>query len=174
MLRSPEGRRAELGPAGVPRALPVGIYSHSQVLRMRAVSDNILCVHAPLIEYTRRSLDQFLGDQRRSPFEEYAVYRLVSGRIAAEAVRAEQRGGHMLNRAQRLMLGLGRRSAGFGALRGWVESWLFHLYSFLPEHNGFDFDGCLATFDFIRFQPELRDRDSFGLVAVLRKAGTAA
>ena len=131
--------------------------------------------YAPhFVEYTYRSLSQLLTDQRRSPFEEYDVYRLVSGRIAAEAVRAEQRGGYLLNRFQRLMLSLGRGHAEFGAFRAWLESRLFHLYSFLPEHDSFDFDGYLATLDFVRFQPELRDQDSFGLVAVLRKTGAAA
>ena len=126
--------------------------------------------YAPhFVEYTYRSLSQLLTDQRLSPFEEFDVYRLVSGRIAAEAVRAEQRGGYLLNRFQRLMLGLGRRHAEFGAFRAWLESRLFHLYSFLPEHDGFDFDGYLASLDFVRSQPEQHDHDSFGLVAVLRK-----
>ena len=128
--------------------------------------------YAPhFVEYTYRSLARMLEDRRRSPFEEYDVYRLVSDRVAAESVRAEERGGYLVNRVQRLMLSLGRRHAEFGALRGWVESRLFHLYSFLPESDGFDFDGYLSTLDFVRSEPEKRDRDSFGLVAVLRKTG---
>ena len=123
------------------------------------------------VEYTWSSLDRFLGDRQRSPFEEHRVYRLVSERIVTESVRNEERGGYFVNRLQRLMLELGRRHAEFGALRGWVESRLFHMYSFLPDHNGFDFDGYLATLDFIRSEPEQHERDSFGLVAVLRKAG---
>jgi 2-polyprenyl-3-methyl-5-hydroxy-6-metoxy-1,4-benzoquinol methylase len=131
--------------------------------------------YAPhFVEYTYQSLSQMLGDRRRSPFEEYDVYRLVSERIAAEAVRAEQRGGYLVNRLQRLLLGLGRRHTEFGELRSWLESRLFRLYSFLPEHDGFDFEGYLSTLDFVRSEPELHDRDSFGLVAVLRKAGGAA
>jgi len=131
--------------------------------------------YAPhFVEYTYRSLTQMLGDRRRSPFEEYDVYRLVSGRIVSESVRAEERGGYLLNRAQRLMLSLGRRHAEFGALRNWLEHRLFHLYSFLPDHNGFDLEGYLSTLDFVRSEPELRDRDSFGLVAVLGKTGAAA
>ena len=128
--------------------------------------------YAPhFVEYTYTSLSQLLTDQRRSPFEEHDVYRLVSGRIAAEAVRAEQRGGYLLNRFQRLTLSLGRGHAEFAAFRAWLESRLFHLYSFLPEHDSFDFDGYLATLDFIRSEPEQHDCDSFGLVAVLRKYG---
>jgi hypothetical protein len=46
-------------------------------------------------------------------------------------------------------------------------------HSWLPERAEFDFDGYLASLDFVRFQPELRDRDSFGLVAVLRKTASA-
>jgi 2-polyprenyl-3-methyl-5-hydroxy-6-metoxy-1,4-benzoquinol methylase len=124
------------------------------------------------VEYTYASLDRFLGDRGRSPFEEHSVYRLVSQRIVSESVRNEQRGGYLLNRLQRLMLKLGRRHSELGALRGWVESRLFQLYSCLPERDGFDFDGYLATLDFVRSQPELRDHDSFGLVAVLRKTAS--
>jgi len=128
--------------------------------------------YAPhFVEYTYSSLDQFLSDRRRSPFEAHHVFRLVSDRIVSESVRAEERGGYVVNRMQRLLLGLGRRHAEFGAFRGWFESRIFHLYSFLPDRDGFDFDGYLATLDFDRSQPELRDHDSFGLVAVLRKAG---
>jgi hypothetical protein len=99
------------------------------------------------------------------------VYRLVSERIVTESVRNEERGGYFANRLQRLMLELGRRHAEFGAFRGWVESRVFQLYSFLPDHNGFDFNGYLATLDFIRSEPEQHDHDSFGLVAVLSKTG---
>jgi len=128
--------------------------------------------YAPhFVEYTYASLDRFLSDRRCSPFEEHSVYRLVSQRIVSESVRSEGRGGYLLNRLQRLMLGLGRRHAELGALRGWVEARVFQLYSFLPDRDGFDFDGYLATLDFDRSQPELRDHDSFGLVAVLRKTG---
>jgi 2-polyprenyl-3-methyl-5-hydroxy-6-metoxy-1,4-benzoquinol methylase len=123
------------------------------------------------VEYTYRSLTRMLEDRRRSPFEEHAVYRLVSGRIADESVRTEQRGGYLVNRVQGLVLNLGRRHAEFGALRNWLESRLFRLYSLLPDHDEFDFEGYLSTLDLERSQPELRDRDSFGLVAVLRKTG---
>jgi 2-polyprenyl-3-methyl-5-hydroxy-6-metoxy-1,4-benzoquinol methylase len=128
--------------------------------------------YAPhFVEYTYSSLDSFLGDRRRSPFEAHNVFRLVSERIVSESIRAEERGGYLVNRLQRLMLTLGRRHAEFGAFRGWAESRVFHLYSFLPDRDGFDFDGYLASLDFDRSQPELRDHDSFGLVAVLRKSG---
>ena len=128
--------------------------------------------YAPhFVEYTYTSFDLFLSDPGRSPFEEHDVHRIVSPRIVSESVRSEERGGYLMNRLQRLMLDLGRRHAELGALRGWVESRLFHLYSYLPESSGFDLDGYLATLDFVRSQPELHDRDSFGLVAVLRKTG---
>ncbi|HTW90775.1 MAG TPA: class I SAM-dependent methyltransferase [bacterium] len=123
------------------------------------------------VEYTYSSLDRFLADRRRSPFEEYSLFRLTSERIVSESVRNEQRGGYLLNRLQRAMHGLGRRHPRFGVLRGWVESRLFQLYSLLPDHDGFDFDGYLATLDFVQSEPELHDHDSFGLVAVLRKTG---
>jgi SAM-dependent methyltransferase len=123
------------------------------------------------VEYTYGSLDRFLGDRRRSPFEEYDIFRLISRRIVSESVRAEERGGYFFNRLRRLLLELGDGHSEFGAIRTWVEKRLFHLYSFLPEHNGFDFEGYLSTLDFVRSEPEQRDDDSFGLVAVLRKAG---
>jgi SAM-dependent methyltransferase len=128
--------------------------------------------YAPhFVEYTHRSLSRFLRDRRHSPFEACDVFRLVSPRIVGEAVRAEERGGYLLNRFQRLVLGLGREHNEFTAFRDWLESRLFRLYNLLPATNGFDFEGYLNTLEFIRSEPELRDRDSFGLVAVLKKAG---
>ena len=79
-----------------------------------------------------------------------------------------------MNRFQRLVLNLGRRHPEFSAFRGWLESRLFRLYTVLPDNDGFDFEGYLSTLEFVRSEPELRDRDSFGLVAVLKKAGSAA
>jgi len=129
--------------------------------------------YAPhFVEYTYRSFLQMLGDRRRSPFEEYNVFRLVSDRIVSESVRAEGRGGYLVNRLQRWLLGISQRHPRFGAFRGWVESRLFRLYSLLPDTDRFDFEGYLNTLDFVRSEPELHDRDSFGLVAVLRKTGT--
>jgi 2-polyprenyl-3-methyl-5-hydroxy-6-metoxy-1,4-benzoquinol methylase len=155
-------------------ALPVGGMMVLTTLD-RAAFPRPFSGYAPhFVEYTYSSLDRFLGDRRRSPFEAYDVFRLVSDRLVSESVKAEERGGYLMNRAQRLLLGLGRRHAELGAFRGWVESRLFHLYSFLPDHNGFDFKGYLSTLDFIRSEPELHDRDSFGLVAVLRKTGAVA
>jgi len=97
------------------------------------------------------------------------VYRLVSARIVGEAVRAEARGGYLVNRLQRLVLSIGRRHTEFSAFRERLESHLFRVYNVLPESGGFDFEGYLSTLEFVRSEPELRDRDSFGLVAVLRK-----
>jgi SAM-dependent methyltransferase len=131
--------------------------------------------YAPhFVEYTHRSLSRFLNDRRISPFEACDAFRLVSARIVGEEVRAEQRGGYLVNRAQRLLLGFGRRHAEFGTFLGWLESRLFRLYTFLPRTDKFDFEGYLSTLEFVRSEPELRDRDSCGLVAVLRKAVGAA
>ena len=68
------------------------------------------------VEFTYRSLTQMLENRHRNPFEEHHVYRLVSGRITAESVRSEQRGGYFMNRLQGMILNLGRRQAEFGAL----------------------------------------------------------
>jgi 2-polyprenyl-3-methyl-5-hydroxy-6-metoxy-1,4-benzoquinol methylase len=140
----------------------------------RAAFPRAFSGYAPhFVEYTHRSLSRFLKGRRSSPFEECDVYRLVSARIVDEAVQAEERGGYLVNRLQRLVLSLGRRHFEFSAFRGWLESRLFRLYTVLPERDGFDFEGYLSTLEFVRSEPELRDRDSFGLVAVLRKAGGA-
>jgi len=152
-------------------ALPVGGMTVMTTLD-RAPFPRPYSGYAPhCVEYTYRSLTQMLENRRRNPFEEHQVYRLVSGRIADESVRSEQRGGYLVNRVQGLMLSLGRRHAEFGSLKSWLESRLFRLYSFLPDHDDFDFEGYLRTLDLERSQPELRDHDSFGLVAVLRKTG---
>jgi SAM-dependent methyltransferase len=136
----------------------------------RAAFPRVFSGYAPHFhEYTHRSLSRFLRDRRFSPFEGCDVFRLVSARIVGEAVRAEERGGYLVNRLQRLVLNLGRRHTEFSAFRGWLESRLFRLYTVLPETDGFDFEGYLSTLEFVRSEPELRDRDSFGLVAVLKK-----
>jgi cyclopropane fatty-acyl-phospholipid synthase-like methyltransferase len=122
------------------------------------------------VEYTYDSLRRFLAG--RSPFEEHDIFRLASERIVSESVRAEERGGYLVNRLERLALSLERNHAELGAFRVWVQSRLFRLYSHLPERDGFDFEGYLATLDFEQSEPEPRDRDSFGLVAALRKTAT--
>jgi SAM-dependent methyltransferase len=138
----------------------------------RAAFPRAFSGYAPhFVEYTHRTLSQFLSDRRRSPFEGHEVHRLASGRIIAEAVRAEQRGGYLVNRFQRLLSNLGRGHNEFVAFRGWLESRLFRLYNLLPATDGFDFEGYLSTLEFVRSEPEQRDQDSFGLVAVLKKAG---
>ena len=130
--------------------------------------------YAPhFVEYTHRSLSEFLGDRQRSPFEGHNVFRLVSERIVLESVRAEGRGGYLVNRLQRRLLGVSQRHSRFGSFRGWLEARLFRLYSLLPDTDGFDFEGYLNTLEFVRSEPELHDRDSFGLVAVLRKTAAA-
>ena len=152
-------------------ALPVGGLMVMTTLD-RAAFPRPFSGYAPhFVEYTYASLDRFLRDRKHSPFEEHEVCRLVSERIVSESVRNEERGGYLVNRIQRLALGIGRRHPKLGAIRGWVESRLFRLYSLLPERNGFDFDGFLADLDFVRSGQERHDHDSFGLVAVLKKTG---
>lgn len=141
----------------------------------RAAFPRAFSGYAPhFVEYTHRSLSHFLKDGLNSPFEACDVFRLVSARITGEAVRAEERGGYLLNRLRRLELSLERRHAELSAFRDWLESRLFRLYALLPENDGFDLEGYLGTLEFVRSAPELRDHDSFGLVAVLKKADGAA
>jgi 2-polyprenyl-3-methyl-5-hydroxy-6-metoxy-1,4-benzoquinol methylase len=124
--------------------------------------------YAPhFVEYDCRALGEFL---RKSPFERCSLFRLVSPMIAGEAVRSEERGGYVLNRLQRLLLGLGSRHPEFGALRKGLESALFCLYTLLPTTGEFDFEGYLGTLDLVQAGPEVRERDSFGLVALMEKA----
>ncbi len=128
--------------------------------------------YAPhFVEYDFRSLNRFLSGAGNSPFERHWLYRLASSRIAGEAVRGEERGGYLVNRYQRLVLGLSRRHPEVGAMRERLERMLFRVYACLPETGGFDLEDYLSTLDFVRLKPETRDRDSFGLVAVLEKTG---
>lgn len=128
--------------------------------------------YAPhFVEYTYRSLGEWLKDPRRCPFEEHRIYRLVSERIASESARAEERGGYLVNRLKRLVLGLGRKNHEFGRFQEWLQASLYRLYAALPRSSGFDLEDYLNTLDFDRSTPELHDHDSFGLVAVLKKAG---
>jgi 2-polyprenyl-3-methyl-5-hydroxy-6-metoxy-1,4-benzoquinol methylase len=154
-------------------ALPAGGMMVMTTLDRAAFSRPFSGYAPHFVEYTWRSLDRFLGDRRRSPFEEHRVYRLVSERIASESVRSEERGGYFVNRLKRLLLELGRGHTEFSAFREQIEMGLFGLYSLLPDRDGFDLDGYLATLDFIRTEPERHDHDSFGLVAVLTKTGAA-
>ena len=126
--------------------------------------------YAPhVIEYTWQSLGRFLGDPANSPFESHAVHRLVSGRIASEAVKAEQRGGYLANRLQRKALEASRRSSAFDAVHRGLTAAGYRAYSLLPKQDRFDLDGYLETITLETERPETHDADSFGLVAVLQK-----
>lgn len=125
------------------------------------------------VEYTYDSLVSFLTERQNCLFERVRVMRLVSPRIADEAVRAEQRGGYLANRMQRYLLGLAARSASFRRLYGWTTAVGFRLYSRLPGKRLFDLDRYLDSLEFVQEAPQTRGQDSFGLVAVLEKAGEA-
>lgn len=127
--------------------------------------------YAPhVVEYTWRSLSDFLSRPDNSPFERASVYRLVSGRIAGDAVRAENRGGYLANRVQRRVLELAARSRSFDRFRRGMTTTAYRLYSRLPRRDRFDFDGFLATMELATEGLEELDPVSFGLVAVLEKA----
>ncbi|MBN2536738.1 class I SAM-dependent methyltransferase [candidate division WOR-3 bacterium] len=126
--------------------------------------------YAPhVVEYTWRSLSEFLGRPENSPFERFRVCRLVSARIAGDAVRAEQRGGYVANRFQRRVLGLAARSPSFDRFRRGLYSGIYRLYARLPRRDRFDFEGHLATMALATDGFEQLDPVSFGLVAVLEK-----
>jgi SAM-dependent methyltransferase len=121
------------------------------------------------VEYTYRSLCDFLAGPA-SPFAACEVYRLGSSRVASESVRAEQRGGYLANRFQRLVLALGRGHGEFTRYREQLESALFRVYAMLPRSDGFEFEPYFHT---MSLGTGVRDSDSFGLVAMLVNAAGA-
>jgi len=126
--------------------------------------------YAPhFVEYTFRSLSDFLSDRANSPFESFRVHRITSARIAGESVRNENRGGYLVNRLQRWSFAMGEQYPWAGRMRERLTSAVFRLYSLVPRSQRFDLDGYLETIDFVQDNAESRDSDSFSLVAELRK-----
>lgn len=122
------------------------------------------------VEYDWRSLSGFLARPENSPFERSRVYRLVSERIAGEAVRAENRGGYLVNRLQRRTLALGARSRAFERLRRALMTAAYRLHLRLPQGGRFDLDGYLSTMGLATDGLDELDPVSYGLVAVLEKS----
>lgn len=118
-------------------------------------------------EYSYRSMRDFL---RGSPFEQFDVHRLISERIAQEHVRAENTIGYAANRLRRLAGSLVNRLPVVEGTVNRAVSLGFRLYSLLPGNRRFDLDGYLGTLEFATEDKERRDRESFGLVAWLKKA----
>ncbi len=126
--------------------------------------------YAPhFVEYTYKTMVEFLASPENNPFERFRVFRLVSPRIAAEAVRAEKRGGYLINRSYRLILALIRKSHAAQGIWRAVSTFFFRLYHRLPQNGRFELEEYLDSLEFIRENPALRNKDSFGLVALLEK-----
>jgi len=122
------------------------------------------------VEYSFRTMHQFLSDRNKNPFAEFEIYRLA--RIAAEEVAAEERGGYLVNRLQRLVTQVTGWFPVVARLRQRVLAAGFRVYALLPQNQRFDFDGYLATMSLVRPEEaaaDRYDRESFGLVVVLRK-----
>jgi len=121
------------------------------------------------IEYTAESLHGFLGDPGNNPFERFRLFRLVSPRIASEAVRAEQRGGYFVNRVQRAVSRAAERSRLVRGLHGLVLAAGFRLYGRMPGRRALDLDEYLGTMELASELPLARGTESFGLVALLER-----
>lgn len=121
------------------------------------------------VEYTYDSLAAFLHNRQNNPFERVRVMRLVSPRIAAEAVRAEQRGGYLANRVQRLATGLASRSEAFRRIYAGMVAFGFKLYAMLPARQDFDLDGYVDSLEFVQEPSAECGQHSFGLLALLEK-----
>jgi 2-polyprenyl-3-methyl-5-hydroxy-6-metoxy-1,4-benzoquinol methylase len=128
--------------------------------------------YAPhFVEYTWSSLRTFLESATDPAYLSVRVFRLVSERIAHEAVRAEANGGYVVNRLQRLLVGLTQPFPLATSLMVRVTGAAYRAYSLLPQKADFDLDGYLAGLAFAREGLESHDAASFGLVAVLTKTG---
>lgn len=121
------------------------------------------------VEYTARSLAAFLADGRSSPFEHWQVLRIVSPRIAGESVRNENRGGYVANRLQRWTSEMGQRYPWVGRARERLIAGAFRVYSRVSAPARFDIQLYLEGMDLVRDDGGAYDRDSFSLVAELRK-----
>jgi 2-polyprenyl-3-methyl-5-hydroxy-6-metoxy-1,4-benzoquinol methylase len=122
-----------------------------------------------LREYTFDDITSFLSDAGNNPFDGYEVSRLVSSRIAREAVRAENRGGYRLNRMSAGLEKMGEKSKLARWFRNWVLRFGFRVYSILPKGREFPLEEYLETLSFVRGNPEGLDADSFGIVAELKR-----
>lgn len=123
------------------------------------------------IEYRYKTLRSFLQDRRRSPFEEVQVFRLISPRIVREAVRSEVWGGYLINRLVALGDKLNRRYPSFCAARRKTIDFLFRLYDRLVPRRKFKADDYINEIRLVTEEPERYEKESFSLVAVLRKTG---
>lgn len=121
------------------------------------------------VEYSHRSMTEFLSARDNNPFDSFRVHRLASSRIAEEHVRAERFGGYFVNRLQRLVLGLAARSAALERARASVMQLLYRGYSRLPKRDGFDLDGYVESIGCVRHGDACPDEESFGLVVELVK-----
>ncbi len=121
------------------------------------------------VEYKYDSLVSFLHNRRNNPFGRARVMRLVSPRIAEEAVRAEQRGGYLANRVQRLAAGLASRSEAFRRIYAGMVALGFRLYAKLPAKQDFDLDGYVGSLEFMQEPSAECGQHSFSLLALLEK-----
>ncbi len=122
------------------------------------------------VEYSCRSMAESLSDAGFSPFGEFRIHRLVSPRITREQVRAEQRGGYLLNRCQRALLGYASRHPRVERLRAGVMRGAYRWFAAHPRRDAFDLEGYLSTMSLVRDGGRCDDDASYGLVVELRKA----
>lgn len=122
-----------------------------------------------VIEYSFQTMSARLTDRTWNPFHYSHVYRLVSPRITAEAVRNEDRIGYTLNRLNRLVSSICRHHCEAEELRQRTATAVFGVYARLPRVYRFDLDSYLKTLAFVRDGAEACDQSSFGLVAELVK-----
>jgi 2-polyprenyl-3-methyl-5-hydroxy-6-metoxy-1,4-benzoquinol methylase len=122
-----------------------------------------------VVEYKFADLNRFLSDPDNNPFTEFRLYRLVSSRMARKSVKAENRGGYLLNRMSAGFERVGQRSRVLDRLRRWLLRTGFRVYSVLPKGPEFPLEEYLETLSFVRHNPEGLDADSFGIVAELKR-----
>jgi SAM-dependent methyltransferase len=117
-------------------------------------------------EYDRRSMTELLADPARNPFRRWRLLRLTSPRITGESVRAEDRGGHLVNRLSGFAHRLARRYRLLDlALRGLLT--VGSRFLRLAARRRFDLDGYLETAG-LREDPDgAFDPVAFGLVVEL-------
>ncbi len=120
-------------------------------------------------EYRYDTLLEFLSQKRNNPFALVKILRIVSPLIARQAVRAENRGGYLLNRLVALLSRTGQRYPALGGIQKGLFGFIFQRFNRLIPHRKINIERCLNSVRLVADELERCNQDSFSLVAVLRK-----
>ncbi len=121
------------------------------------------------IEFRYETLREFLSNPENNPFRNFQIFRLVSPKIIEQAVKGEQRGGYFLNRLFGVVERLSARSAGLRWAKEELTDRFYRLTGRFLAQKSFDSEPYLKDIRLVTEELKEYDRQSFSLIAVLRK-----